>query len=476
MEKKSKKTQTRVSNIQEYEGRCCACGRNTFDADSRQFNCGHVFCMECIRRFFKDPIERQLTTFRCPLCSAILTEEDLKNYDPKFAAEKAAREKREAFGDIEITTCPQCKYQFIYEPGIEAGITKDEKGKEITGKALECLRLNRCTCSQCRTTFCVSCHAKPFHDGLTCELFRLKNEGICCRFCEEPFEGCDKILDPAKRVCNNPECQENLKMACMHVLECGHPCPGIKGEKEHLECGVCGFDVCCICAEPFSVMPSIKLGCGHVCHLKCAQEIIKTCSTKGLLTFPLCKYAGCGKVITHPMLKVDEFVDLHNRIEAMIPELIKKENVDKDPHVVNPEDEDYFNKPDKFIRDRFAFYRCQQCGTPFYGGMKACDEERPPDVVDSDCLCPKCSKIGVEICPKHGNEYMVFKCFFCCKPAAFHCWGTTHFCAECHKDPGRAQAGPYPPCDGHCGFAPHPPNGTRKYFGYCRLCQSESAK
>jgi E3 ubiquitin-protein ligase MYCBP2 len=70
---------------------------------------------------------------------------------------------------------------------------------------------------------------------------------------------------------------------------------------------------------------------------------------------------------------------------------------------------------------------------------------------------------------------MVFKCFWCCKPALFFCWGTTHFCADCHPIWQEAQAGPWKQCDGNCQFHPHPPNGTKELFEYCMICEAEKA-
>ena len=36
-------------------------------------------------------------------------------------------------------------------------------------------------------------------------------------------------------------------------------------------------------------------------------------------------------------------------------------------------------------------------------------------------------------CPKHGTEAIEWKCKFCCSVASWFCWGTTHFCDDCHR-------------------------------------------
>jgi len=36
-------------------------------------------------------------------------------------------------------------------------------------------------------------------------------------------------------------------------------------------------------------------------------------------------------------------------------------------------------------------------------------------------------------CPnKHGEQFVLWKCRFCCNLSTFFCWGSTHFCQNCH--------------------------------------------
>ena len=39
-----------------------------------------------------------------------------------------------------------------------------------------------------------------------------------------------------KDICKDDECVDKFKLACNVKLECGHPCCGVKGEKNHLPC------------------------------------------------------------------------------------------------------------------------------------------------------------------------------------------------------------------------------------------------
>lgn len=38
------------------------------------------------------------------------------------------------------------------------------------------------------------------------------------------------------------------------------------------------------------------------------------------------------------------------------------------------------------------------------------------------------------MCPKHGTDFLEYKCRYCCSVAVFFCFGTTHFCNACHDD------------------------------------------
>lgn len=40
----------------------------------------------------------------------------------------------------------------------------------------------------------------------------------------------------------------------------------------------------------------------------------------------------------------------------------------------------------------------------------------------------------LQMCPKHGTDFLEYKCRYCCSVAVFFCFGTTHFCNACHDD------------------------------------------
>lgn len=74
--------------------------------------------------------------------------------------------------------------------------------------------------------------------------------------------------------------------------------------------------------------------------------------------------------------------------------------------------------------------------------MPSCEENAEPEEHDpSELVCGGCSGSALATtCPKHGAEFIEFKCQFCCHVACWFCWGKTHFCDACHK---RQVAGDY---------------------------------
>ena len=48
-------------------------------------------------------------------------------------------------------------------------------------------------------------------------------------------------------------------------------------------------------------------------------------------------------------------------------------------------------------------------------------------------VCGACSGGGAEVCPRHGIEFLDYKCRYCCSVAVWFCFGTTHFCNKCHN-------------------------------------------
>lgn len=133
----------------------------------------------------------------------------------------------------------------------------------------------------------------------------------------------------------------------------------------------------------------------------------------------------------------------------------------------------------------YAYFECYKCKNPYFGGRKNCAEamNEPKDAGGfnaAELICSNCCEVPIENCPKHGNDFVEFKCKYCCSIAQWFCWGNTHFCEPCHK---RQCNGDYvskytkdklPKCEGP-GKCPiggnHNGNGDEKTLG-CAICRN----
>lgn len=68
---------------------------------------------------------------------------------------------------------------------------------------------------------------------------------------------------------------------------------------------------------------------------------------------------------------------------------------------------------------------------------------------------------GQAECEEHGNEFIDWKCMYCCSVAVFFCVGGSHvFCTPCHNDAMASRLKPKTDCTGgeNCplGLPSHP--------------------
>ena len=89
---------------------------------------------------------------------------------------------------------------------------------------------------------------------------------------------------------------------------------------------------------------------------------------------------------------------------------------------------------------------------------------------------------GQKMCVKHGNEYVDWKCMFCCSIALFICsGGTGNYCTPCHNDAMAGRLNVKTECTGgeNCplGLPKHPKaskDSSKSRFPLgCALCRSE---
>lgn len=117
-----------------------------------------------------------------------------------------------------------------------------------------------------------------------------------------------------------------------------------------------------------------------------------------------------------------------------------EEGYDKTGRVVT-EGDIYFGKLAEFAMHNCTFYECFKCKKPYFGGMMDCLQAMQSEdkIKPEDLLCKRCLTLSLDwgkaMCDKHGNEFVDWKCMYCCSIALFICTGGTgNYCTPCHND------------------------------------------
>ncbi|WAQ99892.1 MYCB2-like protein [Mya arenaria] len=294
----------------------------------------------------------------------------------------------------------------------------------------------------------------------------------------------------------------NAENACSKTLSCGHLCGGIRDENPCLPClHQCRVDdrehlkqdaddMCMICfTEALSAAPAIQLKCGHVFHLPCAKEVLQNSWVGPRITFgfSLCPICKCN--IDHPVLRsiLRPIQNLYEDVRRKALMRLEYEGLHKAEAITTPGAR-FYKDPAGFAMDRYAYYVCYKCKKAYYGGEARCDEQAGVgDVYDpQELVCGACSDVTMaQMCPKHGTDFLEYKCRYCCSVAVFFCFGTTHFCNLCHDNFQQVTSIPKPdlpkcPCGprgkqlegDECPLhLKHPPTGEEFALG-CGVCRN----
>ena len=467
--------------------------------------CVHPICYEC----FEKEAKNNFFEMKCKICNKGITDqlkkEVLQNKFENF--EKIAILK--AMGGADLIKCPypDCCAENVFESGQIDYNIKDDTGKLLTRQAAENYAKNRCRCGFCRKDFCKECKVMPYHLGKTCEEYKYHEKAKKCRFCDTEIKGFN--MGPDDDVCNQSECRQRYMISCKKKLRCGHKCFGVNGESScppclDRECNQFGgqFDqdkdsYCPICyTEGLGSSPIVVTSCGHYMHYACIKKRLETKWIGPKITFNHCLCPSCNKwfdVYTVPELQkmIDENKKLYESIKEMALKRLKFEDLDKDPRLTDPKSP-WFGKNVEFAMKRLSYYMCYVCKKPYFAGRRECgndpnmNNDDPNKNYDpKDCVCGKDANLsgvaGKTNCPKHGKDFIEYKCKFCCKIASWFCWGTTHFCEDCHK---RQCNGDYvskysrdrlPKCSrATCEVGGnHPPNGEEFALG-CSICRNNA--
>ncbi|XP_069061346.1 E3 ubiquitin-protein ligase MYCBP2 isoform X10 [Pleurodeles waltl] len=268
-----------------------------------------------------------------------------------------------------------------------------------------------------------------------------------CRFCGSR-NGTE--LSAVGSVCSDADCQEYTKLACSKSHSCGHPCGGVKNEEHCLPClHGCdknatrlkqdADDMCMICfTEALSAAPAIQLDCSHVFHLQCCRRVLENKWLGPRITFGFMSCPICKNKINHTVLKdlLDPIKDLYEDVRRKALMRLEYEGLHKSEAITTPGVR-FYNDPASYAMNRYAYYVCFKCRKAYFGGEARCDAEagQGDEYDPTELICGACSDVSrAQMCPKHGTDFLEYKCRYCCSVAVFFCFGTTHFCNACHDD------------------------------------------
>lgn len=190
---------------------------------------------------------------------------------------------------------------------------------------------------------------------------------------------------------------------------------------------------CAICLAPFDdAMETIELTCGHRWHLHCLKEQLEHAQPNHALRLLFAGYrcAKCGVFCDHESLRhLTRRTDvLRGKVDALIKEQLQ---VDA-PQTWNKA----FDKTNLIDEGRrnYAFYLCNSCEEPYFGGTIECADQEEGELPSEDRLCPTCAPQPHTLCrhPLQHRGFHVWKCRYCCQPSNYVCYGTVHFCQSCH--------------------------------------------
>nr|CAB3264102.1 E3 ubiquitin-protein ligase MYCBP2 [Phallusia mammillata] len=316
-----------------------------------------------------------------------------------------------------------------------------------------------------------------------------------CRFCGN---ACDNTQLVLSNVCSDKSCQKYATAVCAKTHPCGHLCGGVKDEETCLLClySSCNpglnqdaDDMCMVCfTDALSAAPAIQLKCGHIFHHHCCQTQLQKQWAGPRITFGFLLCSICKNEISHPALEsvLKPLRELMQEVKRKALQRLEYEGL-KECESITTVGGKFYKDPTGFALNKYAYYMCCNCNKAYYGGEVRCDAEADGNLFDpKELICGACSDVScAQICPKHGTDFLEYKCRYCCSVAVYFCFGTTHFCQPCHDDFQRITGLPkneLPHCPaGHkarqlegkeCPLhVQHPPTGEEFALG-CGVCRN----
>uniref|UniRef100_A0A7S3GBE7 RING-type domain-containing protein n=1 Tax=Palpitomonas bilix TaxID=652834 RepID=A0A7S3GBE7_9EUKA len=337
--------------------------------------------------------------------------------------------------------------------------------------------------------------------------FRPVHAARVCRFCQVALTESNSAPVEADTspsltdVCTSDLCQQAKAASCPATLACGHACCGVAGEENHISClhpdctakrseNERDWDSpCSICYDSLSAAPVVQLkSCSHLFHVDCLKSLLAQhgCKDGKPISYGFIRCPDCREeldidsvALKEEYAKAKTFFDLVSSMaERRLQYERENKQLDKDELAdLEGDDAPYKGKESQYALSIYNYFVCNKCSHPFFGGRRRCGEIE--DVDPKDLLCGACNPAGPKDCEKHGSEFLQWKCRFCCSVAVFFCFGTHHFCDDCHERHQAVMETPVqklPKCTpATCPLGVnHPANGTEFFLG-CGLCRKLDA-
>ncbi|CAG9138191.1 unnamed protein product [Plutella xylostella] len=188
-------------------------------------------------------------------------------------------------------------------------------------------------------------------------------------------------------------------------------------------------DMCMICfTDPLQAAPAIQLKCGHVFHLHCCKNVLESKWNGPRITFSFSQCPICKEDMNHWTLE-DQLAPIRRlKAEVRRKALMRLQYEGAAPTTRSLD-------PAAVAMERYAYYACHKCGKAYFGGLARCEAESSGWWEPGELVCGACSDVaGARSCAKHKQDFLEYKCRYCCSVAVFFCFGTSHFCNACHDD------------------------------------------
>lgn len=434
-------------------GSCKICGKS--GNKQHALMCSDSFCQACVHDYIMDLVfKKKVNGLKCPAgCGKELEVPDVQKILSTDEFNQYLEATLAAYMEQQDMTfkCPNstCDAMIVFEPNRPQEVPnpmteRDADGNLLTAEAWMHFQEFRARCRACSTVFCADCKNMPYHKGFTCKGYREFEKARHCRFCATRItdaNACKNDRGPGLRdVCSAEECVEKRDLCCDKMKECGCPCNGVRDEEECLPCLKHDLDVaedfCSICyVEALKDAPCIQFSgdCDHVFHYQCILNKINAKWPGARISFEFLNCPLCQTPMDHPALEkpMKEVKELYTHVKQKALERLAYEGRMKDPAIVQASGRFYEN-PAGFAMYEYLFYMCFKCNTPYFAGGYQCQEANAP-FDPEELVCPSCQPQSVDDCPKHGKDWLAFKCRYCCNYANWYCWGRAHFCDHCHK-------------------------------------------